>query len=127
MKATSLITRGPITRATSDSPIASCACKPIARRAVDAPQRDHVAEIVLPMAEEIAVPEIVREAAEPLVETFGRHMGRERLDFDAFLHRQIRAAARSAAAAAARRPAGPRRIAPARGRARSAPGTLRSP
>ena len=92
---------------------------PIARLAADAPQRDHVAEIVLPMAEEIAVPKVIREAAEPLVETLGRHMGGERLDLDVGGHRLLRAAATSAAAASARRPAAPRRIGPAPDRARS--------
>ena len=49
----------------------------IARSMIDAAQRDHVAEVVLPMVEEVAVPEIIREAAETLVEAFARDVGGE--------------------------------------------------
>ena len=76
----------------------------IARCAIDAPQHDHVAQVVLPMAEEIAVPEVVRKVAEAQVETLRRHVGGERLDLDALRHRQLQAAATSAAGAAARPP-----------------------
>ena len=54
--------------------------EPFADVAIDAVHDQHVAQVALPVAHEVAEPEVVRKIAEPHVETFLRHMRSERFD-----------------------------------------------
>ena len=80
MMATSRMTVGPITRAIFVSPTAICCWNRSLLLWSTLLHDDHVAEVALPVAQEVAEPEVVREVAEAHVEALVRHVGGEGLD-----------------------------------------------